>query len=252
MHSSNDLPTHPTLRHPLTGRPLCAVGVVAGKTVWPILGGNGEGSGDAGSGNGDGGKGGGSGDDGKGSDGDGAKGGSYTPPASQAELDRIVQDRISRVQKQYGMTPEEAKAAKERAEKLDYDLSSEKDKAVADARKEEREKLLGEATPRLVRAEFRAEAKGVLSADQLNALLEDLDLSKYVDSHGEVDVDKVAKKVAAFAPSGGSGGSGAGGTGSSSRSRNLGQGNRQSAGSQPGDQGRAMAQKRFGDKARQS
>ncbi|MGB3443882.1 MAG: hypothetical protein WBA97_34525 [Actinophytocola sp.] len=34
------LPTHPFLRHPHTGAPLQAVGVVNGKPVWPILGGS--------------------------------------------------------------------------------------------------------------------------------------------------------------------------------------------------------------------
>lgn len=35
------LPVHPTLRHPRTGAPLQAVGVVAGRAIWPILGGDG-------------------------------------------------------------------------------------------------------------------------------------------------------------------------------------------------------------------
>lgn len=32
------LPIHPTLLHPLTGLPLQAVGVVGGRTIWPIMG----------------------------------------------------------------------------------------------------------------------------------------------------------------------------------------------------------------------
>jgi hypothetical protein len=34
----------------------------------------------------------------------------------------------------------------------------------------------------------------------LTALLEDLDLMKYANDDGEVDEDRIAKKVAAFAP----------------------------------------------------
>lgn len=39
------LPTHPTLRHPRTGEPLRAVGVGRRGPIWPILGGDGTGSG---------------------------------------------------------------------------------------------------------------------------------------------------------------------------------------------------------------
>lgn len=36
---SDALPFHPTQAHPLTGAPIRALGVVAGKTVWPCMGG---------------------------------------------------------------------------------------------------------------------------------------------------------------------------------------------------------------------
>lgn len=39
------LPTHPTLRHPRTGEPLRAVGVSRRGPIWPILGGDGTGTG---------------------------------------------------------------------------------------------------------------------------------------------------------------------------------------------------------------
>lgn len=35
------LPTHPTLLHPRTGEPLRAIGLVGGKVIWPIMGGDG-------------------------------------------------------------------------------------------------------------------------------------------------------------------------------------------------------------------
>lgn len=37
----HDLLFHPNLLHPLTGQPLQAVGVVNGRTIWPIMGGDG-------------------------------------------------------------------------------------------------------------------------------------------------------------------------------------------------------------------
>jgi len=58
---------HPTLRHPLTGEPLEAVGVVGDEPLWPIVGG-GEGDDDSGGGGDDDGD---DGDDADGDDGDG-------------------------------------------------------------------------------------------------------------------------------------------------------------------------------------
>lgn len=221
MLYSSDLPTHPR-----TGRQ--AVGIVNGKPVWPILGGSGEGDDGGDGGAGDGGQG------GNGGQGDGAP--SYTPPASQADLDRIVQDRLARLSKSYGMTPEEAKTFKTRVGVLENDLSSESDKiakkAADDARAEERTK----GTTRAVRAEFRAAAKGTLTDAQRDALLEDLDLSRYADEDGEPDVDKIEKKIKAFAPAQGK---------TPAPPRPLGQGNRPPVETSARERGKAEAQRRF-------
>lgn len=51
--ASSDLPFHPSLRHPLTGAPLQAVGIGRRGPIWPVLGGapdEGGGAGDSGSG----------------------------------------------------------------------------------------------------------------------------------------------------------------------------------------------------------
>jgi hypothetical protein len=74
------------------------------------------------------------------------------------------------------------------------------ERATTEGLRKGREEALTATVPRLVRAEFRAAAKGVLKPDQLTALLEDLDLMKYANDDGEVDEDRIAKKVAAFAP----------------------------------------------------
>lgn len=158
----------------------------------------------------------------------------YQPPATQAELDRIIQNRVRKF-----ADYDEIKAKADKHDALEAELGTAADKAAAEARKEEREKAARENVPRVVRAEFRAAAKGVLTDEQLSALLEDLDMSKYVTDKGDVDDEKVTKKVAAFAP-----------TGTTTRAVSLGQGNQQQAQPKPGDRGRAAAEKRFGDKAR--
>jgi hypothetical protein len=119
-------------------------------------------------------------------------------------------------------TQEEVNAflAKEKRRYRDYDQLKEKaalvdqlqaasqtdtERATTEGLRKGRQEALTATVPRLVRAEFRAAAKGVLKPDQLTALLEDLDLMKYANDDGEVDEDRIAKKVAAFAPAEGDG-----------------------------------------------
>lgn len=164
-----------------------------------------------------------------------APGPQYAPPESQEALDRIVEQRLSRERAKYS-DYDDLKAKAARADQLEADLGSESDKAAKKARDEERAKADAEWAPRAVRAEFRAAAKGVLTDAQLDALLEDLDLTKYVTSKGDVDEDKVTKKVAALAPAG---------TSTPAGPRSLGQGAQPPANAKKGDAGLAMAQKRF-------
>lgn len=124
---------------------------------------------------------------------------SWKPPASQEELDKIIAARVARVQKKYADYDSlREKAA--RADALDNELATETEKAVRAAREEERKEIQAKTTPRLVRAEFRAAAKGVLSTEQLDSLLEDVDLNRFITDTGDVDEDRIAKKISALAP----------------------------------------------------
>jgi hypothetical protein len=165
-----------------------------------------------------------------------------TPP-QQAAYWKAQSRRHEDRSKSFGnLTPDDLTALREkaaRADALDHELSSEADKAVKAARDEESAK----AIPRVVRAEFKAAAKGVLTAEQLTALLEDRDLSKYADAKGDPDEDKIANLVKAFAPPAVNPRRGPGATGL---------GNLTPPSVNPGDQGRAMAAKRFGTPAKTS
>ncbi len=135
------------------------------------------------------------------------------------------------------LTADELQSLREkagRADALERELMSDKDRAIVEAT----EKANAAAIPRVVRAEFRAAAKDVLTADQLTALLEDLDLSKYAKANGEPDEAKIEGKIKALAP--------AAGRRIGPSATGLGHHDGASA---PGDQGRAMAEKRFGKKA---
>jgi len=69
------------------------------------------------------------------------------------------------------------------------------DAAAEAARADERKKV----APRLVKAEFKALGKEV-PKEILEAFLEDADPLKYLDDNGEVNTDKVQKRVEALTP----------------------------------------------------
>jgi hypothetical protein len=77
---------------------------------------------------------------------------------------------------------------------------TEQEKAVATAVAEARTSTLREIGTHLVVAEFRAQAAGRLTPEQVAELTEDLDMTKYLTESGEVDAERVAKKVDALAP----------------------------------------------------
>lgn len=98
--------------------------------------------------------------------------------------------------------------AKDNAEKakgydeLKKSSMTEQEKAVEQAKADARAELLRETAPRLVSAEFRAVAAGRLTSEQVAELIEDLDMTKYLTESGEVDTERVTKKVDALAPKG--------------------------------------------------
>jgi hypothetical protein len=90
-------------------------------------------------------------------------------------------------------------AAKE-LESLRQSQMTEQERAVAEAKALSRTETLREIGSHLVTAEFRAQAAGRLTPEQVAELVEDLDMTKYLTETGEVDAERVAKKVDALAP----------------------------------------------------
>ena len=111
---------------------------------------------------------------------------------TQADVDRIIAGRLQRFADYDDL--------KSKLEEIEAANATEAEKAAKAAREEGRKEALGATAPRLVAAEFKAAAKGRMEPAALTALLEDLDLSKFLDDKGEVDVDRIEKKVAALAP----------------------------------------------------
>ncbi len=96
-----------------------------------------------------------------------------------------------------------AKAAK--FDELEAAKLTPSEKAIEEARAEERAKVLAEQTrtvaDRLVAAEFKVALAGRKKPEEVAALLEPLDLTKFLTSDGEVDADKVKTYADGIAPS---------------------------------------------------
>jgi len=94
---------------------------------------------------------------------------------------------------------DEERRARRKAEKDLADLRkasmSEQERAIAEAKAAAIAEANRAAAPRLVRAEFRAAAAGQVDKQTLDAYLEDVDLSKFVDDNGEPDTKAIEARI---------------------------------------------------------
>lgn len=90
----------------------------------------------------------------------------------------------------------------ERLAQVERERETETEKARREAVEAAEAAALARMRPQLVAAEFRAAAAGRIDAERLATLTEDIDFGKYVDDKGVIDTEKIAKKVAAWAPEG--------------------------------------------------
>lgn len=133
------------------------------------------------------------------------------------------------------LTPEklaELQTKAERADKLDYDLSSEHEKALSDAKSEAATAAATQFVPQIVAAKLDAAAarKGI-DADALSKALEFVDHEKFLNESGEIDTAKVQSFIDGIAPAKGNqqppkgpsltGHGAGGGSGSAGRERGL-------------------------------
>lgn len=110
---------------------------------------------------------------------------------SQADVDRIVADRISREKAKYADYSDLKKKAAA--------AMTEQERAVADAEQRGKAAAQTAAAGRLARAEFKAAAAGRVDKGALDGFLEYADLAKFVGDDGEPDakaIESVVKKLA--------------------------------------------------------
>ena len=89
-------------------------------------------------------------------------------------------------------------AAHEKASKPADQVKAEED--AEEIRKAAEKAVAAKYATKLVTAEFKAAVAGRMKKEDLDDLLEDMDLTKYLNDDGDVDTDRVNKKAAIIAP----------------------------------------------------
>ncbi|MCC5580591.1 hypothetical protein IMZ11_33735 [Microtetraspora sp. AC03309] len=178
MNTIIDLPIHPR-----TG--LRAIGVLpSGRIVWPVLGGSGDGDGgDTGQG-------------GDGGQGDAGQDGGGDKTFTQADLDRVVAERLARERAKYA-DYNDLKTKASAFDKAQADQQSENEKAIAKAREETRTEVLTEVRRERLLDKIEVLAAGKF-ADPEDARLR---LASRVDefiTDGQVDVKAIEGALAAL------------------------------------------------------
>jgi hypothetical protein len=119
--------------------------------------------------------------------------------AALKERDGEVEKWKTQSRKHEERSKANADAAKE-LEKIRASSMSETEKAVAEAKVQARLEALVEVGGKLATAELRAVAAGRIDDEQLSTLIENLDVTRFLDDDGEVDSEKVKKFVDGIAP----------------------------------------------------
>ncbi len=118
---------------------------------------------------------------------------------SQAELDRVIEDRLKRERKKYT----DYDALKTKAEQYDAlmaESATDQERAVNDAKQQARSEVMAEVAAERVKAAITTATGGALTADDLAARLEFVNTAAFLADDGSVDTDKVSSFVATLAP----------------------------------------------------
>lgn len=118
---------------------------------------------------------------------DDADKGSADKRFTQADIDRVVAERVAREKAKYadyGDLKRKAAAA-----------MSDHEKALTEAEQRGRSAAQQAVGSRLAKAEFRAAAAGKVSAEALDGFLEYADLSRFVSDDGEPDEKAIANAI---------------------------------------------------------
>ena len=125
-------------------------------------------------------------------------GDAYKPPATQADLDRIISDRLAREKAKYA-DYNDLKAKAKEFDQAKEAAMDDREKAVLAARREGETEAMSRANTRLVAAEARALAAAEKFHNTALAV-RSIDLSDVtVNDDGEVDANRLKTKLKALA-----------------------------------------------------
>lgn len=146
----------------------------------------------------------------KGASDDGAPTGEENPPKddggqekqtepktfTQADIDRIVNDRLARESRKFS-DYEDLKAKASRLEDLESASATDLEKAVKTAKEETMAEIAAQYGERLARETLKAQLKaGGIKPEDIDVLIEDYNLGKYVEKDGSVDQEGLERIAA--------------------------------------------------------
>jgi hypothetical protein len=124
--------------------------------------------------------------------------GKYTPPATQEELDQIIENRLSRERKKYA-DYDELKAQKSEMDQWKQSQLTEQEKAIKTARAESAKETAGRYDRKIADAEIRLQAQAKGFHDPADALAVFAGAPPIRD--GEPDTETIGRKLDALAKS---------------------------------------------------
>lgn len=122
----------------------------------------------------------------------------FTPPASQADLDRIIQDRVARERNKFA-DYDNLKAKATEYDQFKESSKTEHQKAIDAAKLEGASEVTGKFTTRIVNAEIKASAAALGFADPGDAVALFGDISKVEITDDGPDAEAIKTKLADIA-----------------------------------------------------
>lgn len=122
----------------------------------------------------------------------------FTPPATQADLDRIIQDRLARERKNFA-DYEDLKAKATEYDKFKESSKTEQQKAIDAAKAEGANEVTGKFTTRIVNAEIKATAATLGFSDPGDAVALFGDISSVEITDDGPDAEAIKTKLADIA-----------------------------------------------------
>lgn len=123
--------------------------------------------------------------------------------AAPAELGDAGKQALDRMKAERKAAQDEAKALRAELDEFKRSQMSEQEKAIDEAKEAGRTEAIAELAPKFVTAEFKAAAAGRIEEDALATLLDNLNLTSFLNESGVVATDRVKALLDGLVPAAG-------------------------------------------------